>query len=232
MPNPIVEIEKVQFFVQKQHNTVEKIENVCYNIYHKGEITMRIKKALKKIDKVLDYICDDIGIIHDGIALENDGSIFCMVDVEPREETDHRLLMTTGLSTFKNNFLPDKLCGIELYMRVPKDWKFTCDEDYEFGWPRRVFAEAAEIIYSGGAVVRGSTILFEHLINGSKHSAVAIGTNENDYFVIHTRKGYIVYLNVQTITNSEREQLIAGDDELLDKICNLPYVDPSRESLV
>ncbi len=193
---------------------------------------MRLKKALKNIDKILDYICDDIGIIHDGIALENEGILFCMVDVEPREEADHRLLMTTGLSNIDNNFLPDQLCGIELYMRVPKDWKFTYDEDYEFGWPRKVFTEAADIIYSGRAVVRGSTIAFEHLINGSKHSAVAIGTNENDYFVMQTKKGYIVYLNVQTITNAEREQLIAGNDELLDKICNLPYVDPSRASLV
>lgn len=193
---------------------------------------MRLKKALKNIDKILDYICDDIGIIHDGIALENEGILFCMVDVEPREEADHRLLMTTGLSNIDNNFLPDQLCGIELYMRVPKDWKFTYDEDYEFGWPRKVFTEAADIICSGRAVVRGSTIAFEHLINGSKHSAVAIGTNENDYFVMQTKKGYIVYLNVQTITNAEREQLIAGNDELLDKICNLPYVDPSRASLV
>ena len=193
---------------------------------------MRIKKTLKKIDKILDYISDDIGTIHDGIALENDGVIFCMLDVEPKDGDDHRLLMTAGLSNLDNKYLPDKLCGIELYMRVPKDWKFTYDEDYEFGWPRKIFTESAEIIRGGKAIVSGSTLTFEHLINGSKHSAVAIGTNETDCFLMETKKGYIMYLVVQTITDDERERIIADDDDLLDKICNLPYVDPSRESII
>ncbi len=198
----------------------------------KKKLIMKMKKNFKKIDQITEYISENIGDIQDGVMLENNGIVICMLDVKPKQDADYRLIMTAGLSTLDNEFLPNNICGIELYVRVPKDWKFTYDEDYECGWIRRVFTQIAELISSGKAIIFGSTLAFEHLINGSKHSAIAIGVNDNDNFVMRTKKGRIVYFNVQTITSQERERLIKDDEELLDKICNLPYIDVSRESFV
>ena len=193
-----------------------------------------MKLNAKKIQERLAYIEYEFGDIEKVIELNNGNDVFYLVTIVPNDERQYKIVCTIGFSVIKLKMAYENVEGFEFFMCLPKEWKYSNDENdlYDDGWVQIVFEELFTIMTNGGIIVPGSTLRFQHLKNGSKHSAMLVGISTKFEATFYMKKKIIPYLELQSLLPNEVERIIAKDTDLIVKIMSLPFVDMSRESLV
>lgn len=184
----------------------------------------------KNVDTLLQFITTNFGEIVDRLQLEALDFPFVVYLVKPHNfETP--MLVTLGLHAIQSDKNPKEVFGAELFVRMPKDWEFTKELNYANGWINRVLQTIGENVREDNPLFPGSTYEFTHIANGSSQTGMVVNfSNIGDEFTVCqiNKKQCVPFFELQTAFPEELTLIQNGNEEVLDKIFKLDYVDLNR----
>lgn len=149
-----------------------------------------------------------------------------------KTKNSDNIIATMGLHAIELPSNPENVFGIELFARMPQDWKFDKDENFGNGWINIAIASIGTSMRKKEAMVPGSTYEFPHLANETKHNAMVVNFTHlsDNMFVPVNKKQAVLYFELQSVLPDELQELRKGNECVLEKIYCLNCIDLQRKS--
>ena len=191
---------------------------------------LKIKVNEKIFQCTLSFINSNFGKPSSLFDVETENYPYRIMWIKPTEENQYHILTTLGLHLIKFPYLPKKVEGVELFIRLPQTWDLEKSD-----WPLRLIDGIVSSLLKGEVMNPGSTYRFlKELDTNTKQCAAVVHYSMLglEKTVCQFKKKDILFLEIQTLYEDEWEKIIARNEAVIEKLYSLPYADLNRETFV